>query len=225
MNTEDSVPTPPVVADDTTCRAFTNVSSSSSSTTPASSSTWANTARREFGNGGKRADDQVSTSLPMSTCLPTPSPQTLSPSQTISTPSPHHAQPHHDVDVLTTPTATLPCSSLPRPQDLQSSTAAAAPLQVPSGPIFEFDLASCDAHLTEVCDDSPVFDLQTSSNKQVLGWLASIFFPNFVAAADYLPISVWPQAGSESSNAEQPFQMLKDLIFNHKFWCPRRSRK
>ena len=33
------------------------------------------------------------------------------------------------------------------------------------------------------------------------------------------------EAGSaESTNAEKPFQMLKDLIFNHNLWCPRRFR-
>ncbi|CAL1141018.1 unnamed protein product, partial [Cladocopium goreaui] len=169
VNTSGSVSNQPVIADETTRRAFTHVSSSSSSAAPSSSSTWANTARREFGHGGKRADDQ----------------------------------------------------------DGHQSIAAAASMQVPSGPIFEFDLASCDEHLAEVCDDSPVFDLRPNSisNKQVLGWLASIFFPNFVAA-DRLMTNTWShEAGSaESTNAEKPFQMLKDLIFNHNLWCPRRFR-
>eukprot|EP00435_Cladocopium_sp_Y103_P039924 s2457_g10.t1 len=102
-------------------------------------------------------------------------------------------------------------------------------MQVPSGLIFKFDLASCDEQLPEVCDDSPVYDLRTnSSNKPVLGWLTSIFFPSFVAAdrLNRLTFSEWShEAGrDESQNAEQPFQMLKDLIFNPKLWCPRRFR-
>lgn len=169
-NTSGTVSRQPVIADETTRRAFTHVSSSSSSAAPSSSSTWANTSRREFGHGGKRADDQVSTSCQMSTSqsLPPPSPQTLSSSQCLTSPSPCSAQPQHAPDVLLTPTTTLSCSSLLRPQDGHQPIAAAAPMQVPSGPIFEIDLASCDEQLAEVCDDSPVFDLRPNSisNKQ-----------------------------------------------------------
>ena len=102
VNTSGSVSNQPVIADETTRRAFTHVSSSSSSAAPSSSSTWANTARREFGHGGKRADDQVSTSCQMSTSqsLPSPSSQTMSSSQTLTSPSPCSAQHQHAPDVL-----------------------------------------------------------------------------------------------------------------------------
>ena len=205
----------PMAADETTRKAFPQ-SSQSSSSQPASSSNWANSARREFSRGVKRADFP-STSVSSSKSISSPCSASCS----------AQLQPE---DVVITPTATLSCSSLPRPQDQPPIAAASTAAQVQPGPtVIEFDLSFLDQHLAEEHDISPTFDLrqsEPSNNKQILGWLASIFMPFVVADRSQFDFGRFvtdvSTGDGETPQSGQRFQMLKKLIFSGVLWCPRR---